>query len=129
MSKIKFIKCKDMKYLQNGTIDPNYGYAVCECHSMIEVIQVPRPKHTCTVSFKCPKCGKKIDLFMTGKKDLQREVSNMKDIILEVCDDHGATVRVSLSEQEFVAVKRFLEATVDSAVIENIQFVKVVEDE
>lgn len=74
MGEIKFIKCKDIECLQNGTKDANYEYAVCECHSMAEGIQVPRPKHTSTVYFKCPRCGKKLGMFIIGKKDLQQEV-------------------------------------------------------
>lgn len=80
MSEIKFVKCKDIKCLHDGTIDPDYGYAVCECHSTLEGIQVPRPESTCTVSFECPRCGKKLGLFMIGKKTLQQEAQNENQV-------------------------------------------------
>ena len=69
---IKFVKCEDIKYICDGTIDPDYGYALCECHLITECIQVPRPENKGTVSFKCPRCGKQLGLvFIHGKKDLQ----------------------------------------------------------
>ena len=49
--------------------DKEYEYAVCSCFTSItEGIQIPRPELTSFVEFKCPRCGKNLGMFISGKK-------------------------------------------------------------
>lgn len=44
----------------------NNGYAICECTSWDEGIQVPRGKYSDFISFNCPRCGKILGLYVRG---------------------------------------------------------------
>lgn len=48
--------------------ETNYGYAICEC-AMIpyEAVRVDRPEYSGYVYFDCPRCGKSLGLFLSGK--------------------------------------------------------------
>lgn len=46
-----------------------YGYAICECTLWGEAIQVPRESTSGLISFNCPRCGKQLGLYLTGKDD------------------------------------------------------------
>ena len=47
----------------------HYGYAICECTLWGEGIQIPRKEYNDFVSFNCPRCGKKLGLYVRGYKD------------------------------------------------------------
>ena len=59
----------DIKYVTKEEVNEDkYGYAVCKCTIIGPDygIQVPRKKHNDFVKFKCPRCGRKLGLFVRG---------------------------------------------------------------
>lgn len=48
----------------------NYAYAVCECLLFGERIEISRPNDNDAINFNCPRCNKKLGLWMRGKKNL-----------------------------------------------------------
>lgn len=59
----------NIKYVTKEEVNEDkYGYAVCEC-TVFDLgygIQVPRKKYNDFVKFKCPRCGRKLGLFVRG---------------------------------------------------------------
>ena len=47
-----------------------YGYAICECTRWDEAIQVPRESTNTSVAFNCPRCGKRLGLWVRGKDNI-----------------------------------------------------------
>ncbi len=58
----KFVDYKDFDY-------DNYEYAICECGIVNEGIEVSRGDYNSFVQFSCPRCGKRLGIFVRGKKD------------------------------------------------------------
>lgn len=48
-----------------------YAYAVCECTLWNEAIQVPRESTSNWITFNCPRCGKRLCLYVIGKDNIQ----------------------------------------------------------
>ena len=54
-----------IEIVTNNNFDfDNYEYAICECTSWDEGIQVPRKKDNYFASFNCPRCGRELGLFV-----------------------------------------------------------------
>ena len=61
-----------IEIVTNNNFDfDNYEYAICECTSWDEGIQVPRKEDNYFASFDCPRCGRELGLFVH-----QRNIKN-----------------------------------------------------
>lgn len=63
------VNMDNIKYVTKEEVDEDkYSYAVCECtvFGPDYGIQVSRKKYNDFVKFKCPRCGRKLGLFVRG---------------------------------------------------------------
>ena len=66
-----------IEIVTNNNFDfDNYEYAICECTSWDEGIQVPRKEDNYFASFDCPRCGRELGLFVH-----QRNIKNDNDTV------------------------------------------------
>lgn len=91
MENIRIIMYKDADKVNNE-------YAVCECTSLAEGIEVPRKDYDDFVRFNCPRCGKKLGLFVRGKSNYKKgkifgiDITNIfgKDIMIKEINDENS---------------------------------------
>lgn len=47
-------------------------YATCSCLFANEAIEIPRPLHTKTITFNCPKCGRALGVVALGRTEMEQ---------------------------------------------------------
>lgn len=52
-----------------GYLEHSCAYTICTCLAMHEVIRVERPEYSGRVGVSCPRCGRKLSIFLRGKND------------------------------------------------------------
>ena len=46
--------------------ESKYTYGICECLKAGECIEIPRRDYSYFLGFQCPKCGRKLGIYVMG---------------------------------------------------------------
>lgn len=55
--------------------EENFVYAICDCLTPYDGIEIERPVNNMYISFTCPRCGRNLGIYAVGKTELKRRES------------------------------------------------------